>query len=402
MSFQKTQTTKNFFPYEIVFNKYKIQKKLGKGSFGTVYMAENKENGEKVAIKTEINTNKNQISLLEPEAHKLHNLKGYLGIPKLFNFAKLKDYNILAMELLGKSLNEIFSSLNKKFSLKTVCTLGIDMIKLIKYIHEKNLIHRDIKPDNFMMGINKNKNILYLIDFGLSKKYINSNGNHIEFKLGKNMTGTARYCSIYTHQGIEQSRRDDLESIGYVLIYFLKGNLPWQNVKVNNNEKHFEKIGQMKKNISIEELCSNFPYEFVKYFEYVKQLEFDEEPNYNMLIELFQSVLKNNCGVKYINSNNSKRGNLFDWNCNINNFDLIEIDIMNRKHYSFNDRNKRNKSNNNKKILNDSTINNNIKDSKNDTRNIFTDENELTGKSKNIFIVNALFFKFYVLSFSFI
>ena len=343
MSFQKTQTTKNFFPYEIVFNKYKIQKKLGKGSFGTVYMAENKENGEKVAIKTEINTNKNQISLLEPEAHKLHNLKGYLGIPKLFNFAKLKDYNILAMELLGKSLNEIFSSLNKKFSLKTVCTLGIDMIKLIKYIHEKNLIHRDIKPDNFMMGINKNKNILYLIDFGLSKKYINSNGNHIEFKLGKNMTGTARYCSIYTHQGIEQSRRDDLESIGYVLIYFLKGNLPWQNVKVNNNEKHFEKIGQMKKNISIEELCSNFPYEFVKYFEYVKQLEFDEEPNYNMLIELFQSVLKNNCGVKYINSNNSKRGNLFDWNCNINNFDLIEIDIMNRKHYSFNDRNKRNK-----------------------------------------------------------
>ena len=139
----------------------------------------------------------------------------------------------------------------------------------------------------------------------------------------------------------------------------------------------------MKKNISIEELCSNFPYEFVKYFEYVKQLEFDEEPNYNMLIELFQSVLKNNCGVKYINSNNSKRGNLFDWNCNINNFDLIEIDIMNRKHYSFNDRNKRNKSNNNKKILNDSTINNNIKDSKNDTRNIFTDENELTGKSKN-------------------
>ena len=384
MSFQKTQTTKNFFPYEIVFNKYKIQKKLGKGSFGTVYMAENKENGEKVAIKTEINTNKNQISLLEPEAHKLHNLKGYLGIPKLFNFTKLKDYNILAMELLGKSLNEIFSSLNKKFSLKTVCTLGIDMIKLIKYIHEKNLIHRDIKPDNFMMGLNKNKNILYLIDFGLSKKYINSNGNHIEFKLGKNMTGTARYCSIYMHQGIEQSRRDDLESIGYVLIYFLKGNLPWQNVKVNNNEKHFEKIGQMKKNISIEELCSNFPYEFVKYFEYVKQLEFDEDPNYNMLIELFQSVLKKNCGVKYINSNNSKRENLFDWNCNINNLGLIDNDIMNKKHYSYNEKNKSNKSNNNyKKIFNDSSFNNNIKDTKDDTKNFFTEENEVTGKNKD-------------------
>ena len=384
MSVHKSQTSKNIFPYEIVFNKYKIQKKLGKGSFGTVYMAENKENGEKVAIKTEINTNKNQISLLEPEAHKLHNLKGYLGIPKLFNFTKLKDYNILAMELLGKSLNEIFSSLNKKFSLKTVCTLGIDMIKLIKYIHEKNLIHRDIKPDNFMMGINKNKNILYLIDFGLSKKYINSNGNHIEFKLGKNMTGTARYCSIYTHQGIEQSRRDDLESIGYVLIYFLKGNLPWQNIQVNNNEKHFEKIGQMKQNISIEELCSGFPYEFVKYFEYVKQLEFDEDPNYNMLIELFQSVLKKNCGVKYINSNNSKREKLFDWNYNINNLGLIDNDIMNKKHYSYNEKNKSNKSNNNyKKIFNDSSFNNNIKDTKDDTKNFFTEENEVTGKNKD-------------------
>ena len=382
MSLHKSQTLKNNFPYEIVFNKYKIQKKLGKGSFGTVYMAENKENGEKVAIKTEINTNKNQISLLEPEAHKLNNLKGYLGIPKLFNFTKLKDYNILAMELLGKSLNEIFSSLNKKFSLKTVCTLGIDMIKLIKYIHEKNFIHRDIKPDNFMMGINKNKNILYLIDFGLSKKYINSNGNHIEFRLGKNMTGTARYCSIYTHQGIEQSRRDDLESIGYVLIYFLKGNLPWQNVQVNNNEKHFEKIGQMKQNISIEELCSDIPYEFVKYFEYVKQLEFDEDPNYNLLIELFQSVLKNNCGVKYINSNNSKRESLFDWNSNINNIGLIDHYIMNKKYNSLMDKNKSNKSNNNKRF-NDSSFNNNIKDTKDDTKNCFTEENEIDGKSKN-------------------
>jgi casein kinase 1 len=302
------------FPYEIVFDKYKIEKKIGKGSFGTVFMATNKENHEHVAIKTEINNDKIQVGLLESEAHKLTILKGYLGIPKIYNFGKLKGFNVLAMELLGKSLTDIFSNQNKKFSLKTVCTIAIDMIKLIQHIHEKKIIHRDIKPDNFMMGLSKNKYVLYLIDFGLAKKYINSNGQHIPFKLGKSMTGTARYCSIYTHQGMEQSRRDDLESIGYVLMYFLRGDLPWQGIKVKENEKHYERIGNMKQSISIDELCAGFPIQFVNYFNYVKQLEFEDEPNYNLLIELFEVVLKKYCGVKYINPSNSHRENLFDWN----------------------------------------------------------------------------------------
>ena len=153
-----------------MFDKFKIEKKIGKGSFGTVYMAQNIETHEYVAIKTEINNDKLQVGLLEPEAHKLTILKGYLGIPKIYNFGKLKGFNVLAMELLGKSLTDIFSNQNKKFSLKTVCTIAIDMIKLIQHIHEKKIIHRDIKPDNFMMGLSKNKYVLYLIDFGLAKR----------------------------------------------------------------------------------------------------------------------------------------------------------------------------------------------------------------------------------------
>ena len=137
MSNNKNNKDNDNFPYETVFDKFKIEKKIGKGSFGTVYMAQNIETHEYVAIKTEINNDKLQVGLLEPEAHKLTILKGYLGIPKIYNFGKLKGFNVLAMELLGKSLTDIFSNQNKKFSLKTVCTIAIDMIKLIQHIHEK-------------------------------------------------------------------------------------------------------------------------------------------------------------------------------------------------------------------------------------------------------------------------
>ena len=383
--------SENNFPYEIVFDKFKIEKKIGKGSFGTVFMAINIQNQEEVAIKTEINNEKNQIGLLESESHKLNILKGYIGIPQIYNFGKLKGYNILAMELLGKSLNEIFQDRNKKFSLKTVCTIAIDILKLIKHVHEKKLIHRDIKPDNFMIGKNKNKDIIYLIDFGLAKKYINSNGIHIPFKLGKSMTGTARYCSIYTHLGNEQSRRDDLESIGYVLMYFLRGNLPWQGIKVKENEKHYERIGNMKQNISIDELCFGFPEQFKNYFNYVKQLEFDEDPNYNFLIELFEMVLKKICGVKYMNYNNNKRGILFDWNDGINYLDEnINVKSKSSRNYYTNklkdNHNNMNENHSNNTIgkkdkrRNSDSSFNNIKDTKDDTNNDDNNENKKKNK----------------------
>ena len=381
----------NNFDFKIIFDKYIIGEKIGKGSFGTVFTAINKGTNEKVAIKTELNDNKNQIGLLEQESLRLNSLKGFLGILNIYEYGKLKRFNVLVMELLGKSLGEIFLLKNKKFSLKTVSTLGIDMIKLIKHIHENQYLHRDIKPDNFMMGREKKKDILYIIDFGLAKKYITSNNQHIPFKIGKSITGTARYCSIYTHQGMEQSRRDDLESIGYVLMYFLRGDLPWQGIKVKENEKHYERIGNMKQNISIDELCFGFPEQFKNYFNYVKQLEFDEDPNYNFLIELFEMVLKKICNVKYMNYNNNKRGILFDWNDGINYLDenIIVKSKSSRNYYTNKLKDNHNNMNQNhsnhtigkkdKRRNSDSSFNN-IKDTKDDTNNDDNNENKKKNK----------------------
>lgn len=172
-------------------------------------------------------------------------------------------------------------------------------MKLLEFIHNKHHIHRDIKPDNFMMGIGDYEDQLYIIDFGLSKKYRSSGGkSHIKFRNNKPITGTARYCSINTHKGYEQSRRDDLESLGYVMIYFINGILPWQGLKVNQNEDHYNKIQKKKESTSVKDLCSNLPsiynidiVQFVKYFEYIKNLGFEDEPNYMYCINLFNDIL---------------------------------------------------------------------------------------------------------------
>ncbi len=186
-------------------------------------------------------------------------LKGE-GIPKVICYGNNKKYNILVLQLLGKSLEQMFILCGKKLSLKTTCIIGTQMLERIKFIHENYHIHRDIKPDNFVMGVNEDENKVFLIDFGLSKKYKSqSKGTHIPFKSNKNMTGTARYCSISTHRGFEQSRRDDLESIGYVLLYFLRGSLPWQGLKFKKEDDQYAKICEKKQTVILEELCAGLP-----------------------------------------------------------------------------------------------------------------------------------------------
>lgn len=154
-------------------------------------------------------------------------------------------------------------------------------------MHERGFLHRDIKPENFVIGNEGNHHNVYIIDFGLSKQYLDNTGTHIPEESNKGLVGTARYTSINSHKGIEQSRRDDLEALGYVLIYLSKGELPWQNLNLEKREEKFEMIKKLKIETSLANLCSELPGSFQKYMEHVMALSFMEQPNYSLLQDMF-------------------------------------------------------------------------------------------------------------------
>jgi serine/threonine protein kinase len=215
------------------------------------------------------------------------------NIPQIKSFGYSGDYNILVMQLLGRSLEELFNK-KQKFSIKTTSLLAYQMITVLQYIHDKHIIHRDIKPDNFVMGINKQNAVLYLLDFGLAKKYRSSKTlEQYPYIKKKKLTGTARYASIHALEEMEQSRRDDLESVGYVLMYFLRGGLPWQGLKIKSKEDRYKKILDKKKETSSEQLCKGFPEEFKDFLEYAKNLEYTEEPKYEKYKNKFYNLVTN-------------------------------------------------------------------------------------------------------------
>ena len=272
---------------KIFFSKYKAIKKLGEGSFGKVYKAE--YNGDNYAIKME-NKSKEQ-GLLELEATIMSYLKGP-NIPFIKSYGYSGDFNVLVMQLLDKSLEDLINKYNT-FSIKTVAILGYQMVNILQYIHDRHIIHRDIKPDNFVMGAQEDNAKLYILDFGLAKKYRSSRTLvQYPYVKKKKLTGTARYASIHALEAYEQSRRDDLESVGYVLMYFLRGNLPWQGLKVRSKEDRYKKILEKKKETSTQDLCKEFPHEFFEYVDYTKNLEYEENPDYDFLRQKFLDVLK--------------------------------------------------------------------------------------------------------------
>ena len=271
---------------KVFFDKYKCTKKLGEGSFGMIFKGE--YNNEYFALKFEP---KNSINLLENEANIMLYLKGP-NIPYVKSFGTSENYNILIMQLLGRSLEDIFEE-RKYFSLKSVCMLAPQMISVLEFIHNKHIVHRDIKPDNFVMGLDDLSQYVYLLDFGLAKKYRSSSTLvHYPMINKKKLTGTARYASINALKGNEQSRRDDLEALGYVLMYLLRGSLPWQGLQAKTKEERYKKILKKKIDITSYDLCIGFPSEFEKYIEYTRNLEYTEEPKYNILKELFSKVMK--------------------------------------------------------------------------------------------------------------
>lgn len=273
-----------------VGGKFKLIKKCGSGAFGEIYQGSNVKTGDDVAIKLEPVKTKFPQLLYETKIYKI--LNGGAGIPTIHWFGVEGDYNAMVMDLLGPSLEDTFNFSKRKFTIKTTLMIADQMIQRLEFLHNNHFIHRDMKPDNFLIGHGKKQNIIYVIDFGLAKRYRDpKTGEHIPYKDNKSLTGTARYASVNAHLGIEQSRRDDLESVGFILLYFLKGSLPWQGLQGKNKNDKYDRIRDKKVSTTIESLTRGVPEEFNTYLQYCRNLKFEERPDYNYMRKIFKDLM---------------------------------------------------------------------------------------------------------------
>ncbi|KAL2836865.1 kinase-like domain-containing protein [Aspergillus pseudoustus] len=239
-----------------VGSKYRIRRKIGSDGFGEVYIGTNIVSGEEVAIKLESTIAKHH--QLEQETHVYRLLAGSVGIPMVHWFGTQCGYNAMVMDLLDPSLEDLFNFCNRKFSLKTVLLLADQLISRIEHVHAESFIYRDLKPENFLMGVRRHG---YLVN------------------LNRQFAGTVRYASVYTHLGIEQSRRDDMES-----------PLPWQGLKAATKQQKRDLVLRMKLGTSTKALCCGLPNEFLEYLNYARCLHFHDKPDYNYLRRIFRAL----------------------------------------------------------------------------------------------------------------
>jgi serine/threonine protein kinase len=317
-----------------------LNKKLGSGSFGQIYQCLNTKTNEILACKIEsINELKPQ---LYHESKILLLMKNCTGFPTCYDFILTDQDKILIMDYLGPNLDTIMNKLPsdnniKKFTTKTSLMIMIQAIERLKSLHEKGIIHRDIKPENFVIGPKNKERIIYLIDFGLSKK-ISNDKILPTIKADRNIIGTMRYISMNTHQGYEQGRRDDLESLFYIIIYFIKGELPWQNIKCKTRQEKYNKIFEIKKKVTEDgELVEDLPIEMKKILEYILGLNFAERPNYLMMKKAIELILNK------LNYSNDLQ---FDW---------YNLDFLNYLYLTRNNMNEKEKIKENKKETKEET-----------------------------------------------
>uniref|UniRef100_A0A1I8HSL1 Protein kinase domain-containing protein n=1 Tax=Macrostomum lignano TaxID=282301 RepID=A0A1I8HSL1_9PLAT len=254
---------------------FKVGKKIGSGNFGELRLGKNLYNNEHVAVKLE--PLKSRAPQLHLEYRFYKELGSPEGLPQVFYFGPTHKYNALVLELLGPSLEDLFDTCSRRFTLKTVCMIAIQL------------------PENFLIGrqSTRKQHLVHIIDFGLAKEYRDrETGRHIPYREHKSLTGTARYMSINTHLGKEQSRRDDLEALGHMFMYFLRGSLPWQGLKADNLKERYQKIGDTKRATPVEVLCDGFPEELAMYLRYARQLDFFETPDYNYARGLFLKLME--------------------------------------------------------------------------------------------------------------
>ena len=327
---------------KIIFGKYKAVKIIGIGSFGGVFQGINIKTKEIIALKFEKrDANSN---LLREECVFLSLLKGP-GIPKLIAYGRYYNYNVLIQEILGFNLLQI-KILTHRYTIKDIGMMGIQIMDRIEFIHSKNIIHRDIKPENFTTGY-EDVSTIYLIDFGIARKYRSSRTlKHVKFSLTGRMFGTVRYASYNASRGVEQSRRDDLESIGHMLIYLFSGKLPWKgvNIKDQQRKKKYLDMLLLKKYSPIEKICEDMPEAFMDYYGYCKNLKFEQDPDYEYLRNCFRKMLNDNFDINdfkfsyLFNKNYLNKLKEFNKKINLGNI-LIHINKKKGKNKSPNPRN---------------------------------------------------------------
>ena len=283
-------------------NTWRTETRIGGGAFGEIWLGENRSTGEKVAIKFESTAIKMPQLVIEYNLYM--RLRGGVHVPQVYsgNHYQNKWYYIV-MECMGSSLEKLFNQANHHFSKKTCLQLMIQMLYAIEELHNAGIIHRDIKPDNFMFG-RKDRGrdkVLCIIDLGLAKPYLDENNRHIPEQRAALALGTARYMPLSAHNFVAQSRRDDLEAIGFVCIYFLNGALPWQAIDTDNKIERNLKIADMKAKMDVNELCRGHPPEFSEYFRRVRSLMFAQRPDYKGLRHMFTALAaRRNIKLDYV------------------------------------------------------------------------------------------------------
>lgn len=285
-----------------VGGKYRLQRRIGGGSFGAVYIGTDIETDKEVAIKLEhVSIDP---SLLEGEFDVYQSLSGGDGIPQVYAYGHDCEYNYMIFDLLGPSLEDLFNFCDRKFSLKTVLLLADQLLSRLEFIHANDVIHRDIKPENFLMGVGKHGSEVYVTDLGLATERRTAKEMAGVARTRNNLIGTARFASVNGHLGFVQHFCDDLESLGYMLVYFLRGSLPWQGLEATDEKEKEELVLEMKQTIKAGDLCKGLPVEFACYFGLIRSLDFDETPDYSHLRKWFNDLFV---------CSDYEKDDVFDW-----------------------------------------------------------------------------------------
>ena len=273
-----------------ILKKFDVEERIGSGSFGTVFKAAHKRTNKLFAIKYE--SALVQPPQLENEVKILKTLTNEIGFPQVHLTLNEFDEQYAIIDYLPNNLENLLEICGGTLSLKSVLMIADQLISRLQSLHQKSFVHRDLKPENIMIGYGNKVNVIYLIDFGLSSSVFDPYTHiHIPFREGKQLVGTVRYASINVHKGYEYSRRDDFESLAYILIYLLKGSLPWQNMKTNHyGQSKVVRVGMKKTSMSVERLCEGLPEEFGNFLTQVRNLGFDEEPHYSAYREMFRNL----------------------------------------------------------------------------------------------------------------